>query len=225
MVHFSLTVCIYPKKILLFFYPGVFADVSTGHFLSLDPQFTGLGPEISWMLHKKLLASFKKMVRSIPKKKKKKNCRPDSCKLHFLCHISTRADLEKAECWNFTGSLITCNIQPTYQTLFQSPHVSSADVLILKRQLHQIQCNILEGIQPLSHFLCVTFYWYILLLQHIKKITLGSTILTMTSWYARNLKACATVWSTLIVSGREEEQQILRSSQKSFSFLFASFEC
>lgn len=47
----------------------------------------------------------------------------------------------------------------------------------------------------------------------LKKITFGSTILTMTSWYARNLKACATVWSTLIVSGQEQESISRRSEQ------------
>lgn len=59
MVHFTLPVCIYSHTFLLF-YPGVFADVSTGHFLSLDPQFTGLGSKISQMLDKKLLLMWQK---------------------------------------------------------------------------------------------------------------------------------------------------------------------
>lgn len=35
----------------------------------------------------------------------------------------------------------------------------------------------------------------------------------MTSWYARNLKACATVWSTLIVSGQEEAEEEWETSR------------
>ena len=33
----------------------------------------------------------------------------------------------------------------SHQALLQSPHVSSADVLVLERQLHQVQRHLLQG--------------------------------------------------------------------------------
>lgn len=138
-----------------------------------------------------------------------KNWQPDSRKLHFLRHIRTRADLEREH--NVKSSPALEFHAPTqlitYQTLFQPPHVSSANVLILERQLHQIQGNILSGIQALSATPCTrASQIHFARCRHVEN-TFGSTILTMTSWYARNLKACATVWSTLIVSGQEEEEE------------------
>lgn len=81
-------------------HPGVFADVATGHFLSLHPEFTGLSSG-EWKnlfssplhilfvgkvyVHVDLFVCGEWNVRLVP----------DSCKLHFLCHISTRAHLEE----------------------------------------------------------------------------------------------------------------------------------
>lgn len=62
-----LSVCICPQTFFfIYFYPGVFADVSTGHFLSLDPQFTGLGSGITRMLHRNCYDRVRKTLRLIP---------------------------------------------------------------------------------------------------------------------------------------------------------------
>lgn len=82
-----------------------------------------------------------------------------------------------------------------HQAFLQSPHVSSADVLVLERQLHQVQRYILTD---KKQTLCPSDGRGAESARSQR--TLGSTMLTMTSWYARSLKACATVWSTLIVS-------------------------
>lgn len=90
------------------------------------------------------------------------------------------------------------DVHMAHQAFLQSPHVSSADVLVLERQLHQVQRYVLTGKN--RHCVPVTVGGAEEPRSTQSERTLGSTMLTMTSWYARSLKACATVWSTLIVS-------------------------
>lgn len=128
---------------------------------------------------------------------------PDSCKLHLLCHIGAWAHLK----WRIQ-MFIWMSYYVWYPDVktFDDPPDSSLVSTCLLCQCTGPWMSALQG--PALHALGQKTVRYCVLPKNgdaeESQHTFGSTMLTMTSWYARSLKACATVWSTLIVSGWQQ---------------------
>lgn len=100
-------------------YPGVLTDVPTGHFFTLQPQFTGLGSAQQTASCTKTTTMQHTTIKTNLLQRNKSSV-PDSCKFHLLCHISTGAYLKLTELGENNSSTFRIQNakQITYQTLF-----------------------------------------------------------------------------------------------------------